>query len=613
MKKSRRISLYVLCNLFVCYSFAQTDANITDFGAEPNSFRDATESVKQAINACKDKPGSRLVFPEGRYDFWPDEAEQREYFISNTSTEDECPSKIKTIGLLFENMKDLTVEGNGSLFVFHGKMVTWALDHCENVRLQNFSVDFERPSMSEMKFTEVTPNRIVAEVHPDSKYAIIDGKLHWYGEGWGMNHYHVILQDTLAGTAIYSSWDAIAKGKTTGLDLNKIRIEGDFDETNYKAGQILTVRDPIRDQVGAFINLSKNVTLENITMHYMHGLGIVSQFSENLTYRHIRVLPSRGRAVATFADAMHFSGCKGHIRIGECYFKGLHDDPVNVHGTYLRITEIHSPTRLTVRFMHGQSYGFPAFFEKDTVAFIHGKSLQTCGIAQVTKAELVSEREIQIELSAPLPEKLNVGDCLENLTWTPSLEVHDCRFERTNTRGMLVTTPRKVVIENNVFYRTGMYGILIAGDAGSWYESGAVKEVLIRNNVFDGCAFNFAGNSYAISVEPENHERIPNYQVHRNICIENNVFRLYDNQILRARSTDGLVFEGNTIEEGTYPSPLKDGEDRKGGGPYFNLDACKNISIRSNTYNLKDHTISAECVHMNRKDIESEPAVIVKF
>ncbi|GHV19741.1 hypothetical protein FACS1894174_00220 [Bacteroidia bacterium] len=574
-----------LCNLIAINVLkSQTIVNVTDFGAIPNSFSDATEHVKQAIKACRNKPDVQLIFPQGRYDFWPDKAERRDYFISNTSTEQECPSKIKNIGLLFENIKNLTLEGNGSLFVFHGKMITWALDHCENIHIQNLVIDFERPSMSEMTLVEVTPNHIIAEIHPDSKYTVIDGKLCFYGEGWKMNHYHAVLEDTITGTGIYSSWDPILKGTTTNLEPFKVRIDGDFNNSNYKAGQILTIRDPVRDHVGAFVNLSKNIQLKNLTVHYMHGLGIVSQFSENLAYTHVNIVPSGTRAISAFADGMHFSGCKGNILIDSCHFKGLHDDPVNVHGTYLRITKVHSPTQLTVRFMHGQTYGFPAFFEKDTIAFIRGKTLQTKGIALVKKAGLVSEREMQLELTSPLPDGMEIGDCLENLTWTPSLEVRNSRFERTNTRGLLVTTPRKVVIKNNIFYRTGMYGILIAADAGSWFESGAVKDVRICGNLFDGCGFNLPGNSYAISIEPENHELVPNYWVHRNIRIENNVFEIYDNRIIRAKSTDGLVFENNTIKQSPFISPLKDVEQENGNGSPFKFEACSNVSIRNNTF-----------------------------
>src|SRR6185312_12410919 len=120
------------------------------------------------------------VFPKGRYDFWPQAAETRNYYISNTSSEAECPSKLKQIGLLFENLKNITIEGNGSSFIFHGKMITWAFDHCRNMQLRNVEIDFERPTMSEMTFFSTSDSLIVAAIHPDSKYAITNNKLIWY-------------------------------------------------------------------------------------------------------------------------------------------------------------------------------------------------------------------------------------------------------------------------------------------------------------------------------------------------------------------------------------------------------------------------------------------------
>ena len=552
---------FLLLNLLFFLSLSEIQAqaiNVTDFGVQPNSSLDATEGVKRAIAACRNQPESLLVFPKGRYDFYPEQAEKREYFISNTSSEIECPSKIKNIGLLFENKKNITIEGNGSLFVFHGKMITWAFDHCENIHLKNIIVDYDRPTISELTFLEVSSNHVVAAIHPDSKYKITDNKLQFYGDNWIMHSSFSILTDTIEGTELYSSFDPLWKSRATELELNKVRFEGNFHDVNYKVGKTLTIRDPYRDHVGAFINLSKNVRLENITMHFMHGLGIVSQFSENLTYSGVKIIPWRGRTIASFADGMHFSGCKGHILVEGCHFKGLHDDPMNIHGTYLQITEIHSPTNVTVKFMHHQTYGFPAFFEKDTVAFIHSSSLQPRGNAVVRNAKQLSEREIQVELSAPLPSTINIGDCLENLTWTPSLEVRNNRFEMTNTRGLLITTPRKVVVENNHFYRTGMYAIQISGDAGSWYESGAVRDVLIQHNLFEECGYNRGSeDSYSIAINPENHEIIDGYWVHENIRILNNTFKVTDGLILKAKSATGIVFEGNTIENSNWNPPLR--------------------------------------------------------
>jgi hypothetical protein len=145
--------------------------------------------------------------------------------------------------------------------------------------------------------------QMTASVNPDS----INGKVHFYGEGWGMNsHYFSNLADTLNGTNVYTSWKPALESKVTEIAPFRLKLENDFNNTNYEKGQTVT----IHDHVGVFVNRSCNITLENINMHYMHGLGIISQFSENLIYKKVNIVPPRGRTIAAFADGMHFSGCK---------------------------------------------------------------------------------------------------------------------------------------------------------------------------------------------------------------------------------------------------------------------------------------------------------------
>lgn len=587
--------------------------NVKDYGVVPNSFKDATEGVQQAINTFQNKPNSVLTFPKGRYDFWPDKAAKRIYFISNTSSENECPSKIKNIGLLFENIQNLTIEGNNSLFVFHGKMITWAFNHCENIQFRNVTIDFERPTMSELTFSDVSSEVIVATVHPDSKYDIINNKLYFYGNNWTMQNYFSVLTDTIERTAIYSSFNPLQESCVKEIEPNILKFEGNFSNTNYSAGKTLTIRDPNRDQVGAFINLSKNICLKNITIHYMHGLGIVSQFSENLSYSDIKIIPSRKRTIAGFADGMHFSGCKGDILVENCHFNGLHDDPINVHGTYLQITKIHSPTSVTVRFMHNQTYGFKGFYENDTVAFIRSNMLQTIGENIVKSVLQVSEREMQIDFFKTLPAEINIGDCLENLTWTPSLTVKNCHFEMTNTRGLLVTTPKKVLIENNHFYRTGMYAIQIAGDAESWYESGAVRDVIIRNNLFEECGYNRgATDSYTIAINPEDHKTLKGHWVHRNIHISQNTFKVFDNLVMKARSTNSIIFENNIVEHSHWIPPLRNSKLKITYTSPFKFENCTNIVVQQ--YQWSFHTLyHILCDKMEQKDIKLEKGIKVKF
>ena len=194
---------------------------------------------------------------------------------------------------------------------------------------------------------------------------------------------------------------------------------------------------------------------------------------------------------------------------------------------------------------------------------------------------------------------------IENITWTPEVKITNSRFERTNTRGLLLTTRKKVLIENNTFYRTGMHAILIANDASSWYESGPVQDVTVRGNTFEECGYNQAPGNYVIAIAPENHQLVPGYRIHRNIRIENNIFKVYDYPILTARSTENLIFTGNEIIRTNLTNPL--GEKR----PSFFLNACLNVSIRKNKVQGElDPMIRTE--NMGKKDISADIKMATK-
>jgi hypothetical protein len=458
-------------------------------------------------------------------------------------------------------------------------------------------VDFERPSMSEMMIETSCDSGITASIHPDSKFAIVDDKLQWYGEGWGMNDFHAILVNQADSTMKYSSWQPFRDAKATLISTDRVRFTGDFKKQFYPRGSTLTIRDPIRDHVGLFIHLSKNISLINVEMHYMHGLGIISQFSQNLLFDRVQVTPSHNRMIAAFADCLHFSGCRGLITIRHCHFKGSHDDDINVHGTQLRIVETISSNSIRLRFMHSQSYGFTAYYAGDTVNFVHSASLYTYASAIISEARLVSEKEMVLKFTKPLPADMQKNDCLENITWTPSLTVQDCVFEATNTRGILVTTPRKVIIDSNTFIKTGMQAILIADDASSWYESGAVRNVSITNNSFINCGYNLGENNYTIAIAPENHVLQNNYYVHSNIRILNNTFTTSGSSLLSARSTDHFVFTGNIIQQ-SLP----------GTQPAIQLTACDKVQVQRNQFINSKPAISitgmaAESLTSDIKDV----------
>lgn len=582
---------------------------VSDFGVQPNTYVNAVTGLQQAIQACKERGAKVLSFAKGRYDIWPEGAIRKEYFVSNTSREDECPSKIKTVGMLFEDMENLTIEGNGATLMYHGKMITMVLDRCKNIRIQNISTNFQRPTASEIQYTKVVAGETVVTLHPDSWYEIVDGHIHLFGEGWRSNFIHCNEYDVEKKTSIYSNgWNVLAKSKAKELSHGVISFATPAD-FRPKVGNILTVRDIIRDQVGMFIHGSSDVTLKDVNMHYMHGLGIVSQFTRNITMDHVNCVPPEGsgRILTSSADMMHFSGCSGKIRITDCRYEGAHDDPINIHGTNLRIMERLDTNTLKLRFMHGQSYGFRAFHVGDEVAFVRAKRMERYMRANVLEVKRLSDREVMVRLDKPVPaDMLLESDCVENMTCTPEVEIRNSYFTRTGTRGLLITTPRKAVIENNVFEKTGMSAILIEGDAEGWFESGPVCDILIRNNTFIDCAYQGGPGNAVIALNPSNTEIDPNRPVHRNVRIEANEFRVFDYPVLYAKSTQGLLFKDNTVVRTHELQPVSSNKYA------FTLNGCSEVVIEGTDWKGEVLSSGLHLENMKRKHVKFSKDIILE-
>lgn len=83
--------IFFLC--LACVMRAQTQQKdtlfVSDYGIHPYSYENQTERMQSVIEDCKKFKTKVLVFEKGRYDFWPEGAVRKEYFITNTSTEQE--------------------------------------------------------------------------------------------------------------------------------------------------------------------------------------------------------------------------------------------------------------------------------------------------------------------------------------------------------------------------------------------------------------------------------------------------------------------------------------------------------------------------------------------
>lgn len=579
--------------------------NLSDYGVISNSYQNASPNIARAIKAAAGADSCVIKFPGGRIDLWPEGASGEVYYISNATENDTCP-KIRIIGILFKNLSHITLEGNNTLLVYHGKMNLMTIDHCHDFKVENLRFDFQRPTMSEMTIASKTDTNVIADINPDSWYAIENNQDHheliWYGEGWRTYNAFVAGYRPVLETMFYSNWTPFRESDAKEISPFKVKFRGDFKHVNFRVGDVLTIRDPYRDEVGIFNNCSHNVTFDNLQFYFIHGLGIVSQLSENIFINKVSVAPrpGSGRVIAASADCFHFSGCYGQIKIENCHISGTHDDPINIHGTYLRIVKAGGDSVL-VRFMHPQTWGFNDFDPGDTIEFVNHKTLLGYGTAIVQSSKMISMKEIKLILNKPVPADIQKDDCIGNISKTPSVIIKNNFFEHVLTRGLLVTTRRKVLIEGNTFYRTGMHAILIADDCNSWFESGPVKEVIIRDNKFLDCAYNSFPDDDVITIKPETTDYEKGKYVHSNISITGNTFQVFDTRVLFARDVNGLKFTKNKIiQRQTTGFPA-------GDAPTFDFEHCDNVVLKNNDFKGGSLEKNIQIGYMKAKMIKYEP------
>ena len=126
--------------------------DLSGYGLKPDTGENASPLITKALQeiaAEADSDTVRILLPRGRYDFYPEGASEREYFISNHDQDNP-----KLVGLAFENMKNVIFDGQGSELVFHGRMLPVSLVGSENCTLKNFSIDFANPHISQVKVLE---------------------------------------------------------------------------------------------------------------------------------------------------------------------------------------------------------------------------------------------------------------------------------------------------------------------------------------------------------------------------------------------------------------------------------------------------------------------------
>lgn len=519
------------------------------FSVKPNT--EATTAFKNLFNTSgQTAVGKNLTLPKGKYVFMSKNADNKEIYISNTVAENEYKKgekpNIRKIGFAIENVKNMEIDCNDSIFIVDGNMTNMYINNCENIVLKNLTIVTVKPNVHKLTVVKSSPFYVTFKIDESSDFKEENGEYYWYGTDYKMSFTEFKNSGWWMPTAKPDNYFHVKRsGAHPFQGASNIRQVSDrifnvryLTPKNYVEGQIFYVFPIIRDQVGILIENSKKITLKNVRQHYNPAFALVAQNSENITLENLDFSPIKDCEIdfCSKGDFMQFSMCRGKIAIRDCNLDSAGDDACNVHGIYFKIDESNKD-KLTLKFPHPQTYGLECIKEGDTIAFVDPETLVEVGRTKVLKATLRDKYFYDIT-TATYDAPLGKGGVVENVSSNPDFEFMGNTVNRVVTRGVLATTRGKIRIENNKFLNTGMSGVLISDDAEEWYESGCVNDVVIRGNAFMNC------EEDAIMIKPKNKKY--NGPVHRNILIENNLFVLNDTHAVNVSCSSDIVLRGNT-------------------------------------------------------------------
>lgn len=555
---------------------------LRSYGILPDTEDDCTEKLNKLF---RENPENTVFrFEKGVYRFHSHSAISRRYSMTS------CVPSIRNVMFTLSEMRNVTIDGGGARFIFYGHIMPFVLKNCRDITFKGFTINWEKPTAAEGTVGNKSTDYI--DVHIDQQ--MFPCKVQNFslffdigdGQDSEMTYGRHVAYDSQTNTVTQNCADRIRFRGAEQLSKNIFRLyvaEVMRDDIPPYVGNTVVLNHSKCTEAGIFAESCENTSLYDITVHSADGIGMLFQFCRDICAKNISFVPdtAAGRRVVCGCDGgFHFSCCTGNILIECCRFHGLQNDPIEIHGVYASVKNQLAPDKLLCEFLHHNSTNYDCWASSgQTVNFLTRKALRTVAEAKVKSYRLVADSLFELTLDAPLPNInfKNEAVLVDNHDNSPSVTVKSCHFGACRARGLLIVTPKPVIIEDNIF-ESGGSAIMLSNDTSFWYNSGRCTDVIIRRNVFsDACFLSTFQFSYAvITIRPDILRPDADLPFNSGIVIEDNLFMSSDTPILYAFSTEGLVFNRNRIFRTDRVATKYFGKS------LFTLLNCRNVRISDN-------------------------------
>ena len=529
-------------------------------------------AIRAALADCAIKKASTLVLPGDTLNIKPAQAFEEYQYISNND-----PS-MKRIAFQLQDVKDFTVDGNGTVLLFSGHISPFNLERCSGITVKDLTIDFKRAFVSEGRITAVGKGFFEVQFPDYYETTFREGNLVFRDENKETYPYSSLLEFDSARKEVayhvhdYWIWTESSQAEEVGPGRFRFHRADYGDGT---VGNVLAFGASYRNNPAFTLLDCDGFNLVDVKLYNCCGMGVIAQSSKDIELLRMDVEPTPGsdRVISISADATHFVNCKGYIRMIDCIFRGQKDDATNVHGWYMAVEKVLAKDRLLLRWRNSGQYGIEFIKPGMTLELVDSQTMESYSRMKVKSVEYLNCEYTEVTFDGELTDKTQPGDVVAEDDAYPDVLISGCYIGNNRARGLLIGSRGKVVIEKNTFHSPGT-AILFEGDGRYWYEQSGVRDVVIRDNVFDNCMYGSAtwGNaviSVGSGIPDKEHSRY-----HKNILVENNVFKGFDHRIVNLYCVDGFTFRNNRLEFSDAEYPSFGNPDER-----FIFNNCDNVKV----------------------------------
>jgi hypothetical protein len=558
---------------------AATAVSVADFGAMADDSRDDTAAVHKALAFCRENSVKKMVFPKGKYDFMEGKGETY------------APTRW---AFPLSNCRDLTIDGQGSLLMFHGLQFPVYGKNNRKVTIKNFTIDYERAPYSVGKVKGTASDGSSFDIVVDPQYPVRGGeKVGAFLE--------VEPESGLPVTHGLSVYYRVASTELIAPQVLRVKLTVKIPRV--KPGMTIVLRHYLYKGALIRVSHSRDMVFENLTAYSGTGMGIVGQYLHNLTVKKVKLMknPERNAPMSNASDGLNLLTCSGTVLVEDCVFSGMGDDGMNIFANYWTVKKRINATSVEIYNEKHRSHETPEESAGDVFEFLRSDSLQVYGsrVIKTIKPNFKTYSAV-VEFTTALPESLRVGDdVLMKKNRLKKVLIRNCVFSPVRGRGITIQVPN-VTVQDCEFRNSSSSGIHVSTVLSPWFEAGPTRNLLFKNNLFLNCSrFGGGKNSAVIQIGAilRNREVDEDLStvgkcaltgVHRDIRIINNKIIRSNNGGIVVNAVDGILIKNNLLQD-TSMAPDQTWQTRYRWSEHaVTLLGVKNLNLSGNTCTFTD-------------------------